>query len=100
MNIARVKKRQVEIISTSGSHIRTFPSSNVVFADIKSDDKFVLVTYENGRVELTNSGGVLLRTITSTGAISARFSGDDLTVQYQSRKTEIRSESGVLERTL
>ena len=51
-------------------------------------------------MELLNDRGILQRTIVNTGAVNARFSGDDILVETNKGKTEIRSQSGLLKKTI
>ena len=60
----------------------------------------MLVTTSNGKVELRKDSGTLIRTVVSTNALSAKFSGQDIQVKLNNGKTELRKESGTLIRTI
>ena len=61
-----------------------------------------LVKVTNGKVELRKDSGSLIRTIVSSGAISANINSnqDLILVTYLNGKVELRKESGSLIRTI
>ena len=59
-----------------------------------------IVQVKNGKVELRKDNGLLLRTIVSSDAVNAVFSGKDILVTTNKGKSELRRENGLLIRRL
>lgn len=59
-----------------------------------------IVQVKSGKVELRKENSSLVRTIVSSGAVQARFSGKDILVTLSSGKAELRKENGSLIRKL
>lgn len=55
MNLPKIQNGRLQILNQRGIFIRSHSTPNVVFADIKPDDSQILVTYENGKVDLLNA---------------------------------------------
>lgn len=62
----------------------------------------MIATVKNGRAQIRNDNGSLLRTVGSSGAISASISPDDeyVAVTYENGKVELRKANGSLIRTI
>jgi hypothetical protein len=90
----------VELHSADGSLIRTFGTDNAIHADIRKDGAFVLITTNQGRVELRNHTNELIRIIDSQNAISAMFFGKYIAITTKEHNIELRKESGEFVRTV
>lgn len=100
MNIVTVKKGKVELRNDNGTVIRTF-GRDAVNANLNANQSLVVVVTEKGKVELYKAdNGSMIRSFGNGDAVSATWTGKDIAVQIQSGKTEIRSESGTLIRTI
>jgi hypothetical protein len=75
-------------------------SSGAVGADINNDGSLILITTDKGKVELRKESGSMVRTISSSNAVSAKFSGSEILVTTNKGKIEVRKESGSLIRTI
>ena len=99
MVIAKIKNGKVEIINERNILQHSF-GSNVIEAFLNDTQDKVVITFTSGKVDITNVRGILIKTIVNTGAVNARFSGDEIIVETQKGKTEIRSQTGVLKKTV
>jgi hypothetical protein len=99
MLLAKIKKGKVEIVNERGVLQHSF-GVNIMEACLNENQDLVVITYANGKVDLTNIRGMLKKTIVNTGAKSARFFGDDISIVNDKGKTEIRSQTGMLKKTI
>lgn len=99
MLLAKIISGKVEIVNERGLLQHSF-GSKAIDAYLNDKQDLVVVTYENGKVDLTNIRGLVQRTIVNSGARNARFMGDDITIQNDKGKTEIRSKTGILKKTI
>ena len=69
-------------------------------ADLSHDGSLIVITLNNGKVELRKDSGSFVRTIVSCDAVSARWNGSDIAIRLSNGKTELRKESGSYIRTI
>lgn len=99
MNIAIVNKGRVEIRKDNGILIRSF-GRDAVGANFNADQSLIVVVNTKGKVELYKESGIMIRSFGNGDAVNATWMGKDIAVQIKSGKTEIRSETGLLRRTI
>ena len=68
-------------------------------ADVRSDG-MIVVTTDNGGVELRDSSGRYKGHIVQRGAVSARWSGNNVAVRLPNGKIELRDEKGCYKGTI
>jgi len=86
--------------STSGSLIRVVGNGDAVNAELSRDGKLVLITTNQGKVEIRQETGSLIRTIGNGDAVNAKFHENDIMVYTKSGKMELRKDHGSLIRVL
>jgi hypothetical protein len=97
MNIVKLNGSKVELRKNT---IRVIVNKGAVDADMNNGGSLILVTTEKGKVELRKESGTLIRTISNSHAIRAKFSGSEILVKTEKGKTELRKESGTLIKTI
>lgn len=100
MKLIKIKDGKITLVNERGIVLSPSFGRDVVSAFLNSAENLIVVTYISGKVELFNERGILQRTIINTGAVNARFSGDDILVETNKGKTEIHSQSGMLKKTI
>jgi hypothetical protein len=100
MKIIKIKDGKISIVNERG--IALFPTfgKDVISAFYNDKQDLVVATLSNGKVELLSERGLIKKTVINSGAVNARFSGEDLIVETNKGKTEIRSQTGLLKRTI
>lgn len=98
MNTLQIKNEKVEIRNTNGSLVRTI-GSNVVSADINSNQTLIAMVLSNGKVEIRNDNGSLVRTFDAK-ASSIKWYGMELLITTKANKSELRTEIGTLIRNI
>ncbi len=99
MNLIKIKNGKIEVVNERGILQRSF-GSNILNACFNEKQNLILATNISGKVEMLNERGILQRTISNTAAVEARWMGEDIAVTTKQGKTEIRSQSGALKRTI
>lgn len=99
MNLIKIKNGKIEVVNERGVLQRSF-GSNVMNACFNDKQNLIVATYISGRVETLNERGHLQKPIVNLGAVEARWMGDDIAVTTKQGKTEIRSLTGALKRTI
>jgi len=100
MNIIKIIDGRIHQVNERGIALHPVICRNVVSAFYNSSENLIVVTFSDGMVQLVNLRGIIERTIVKTGAANALFSGQDILVQTIKGKTEIRSQTGLLIRTV
>jgi hypothetical protein len=91
---------KLELYKDNGALWIKYPFIDVKYADLSNDEELVLVTFEDGNVELFKANGAKhIRFITNGEAKEARFAGDDVVITYENGKSEQRGINGSLKRT-
>ena len=96
MKIIKITNKQVELYnSETGGRIRSIGSKGVVDAALSSDEKLIVITYENGSAEIYNVETNAHRaTPAKSRAVRASFQGDRVLVTLDNGKVELRSQDG------
>ena len=100
MKILKLVNGKITLFDAKGSPISHAFGREIMNAYLNDKEDLIVATNKAGKVELLSVKGILTRTIVNTGAVSARFSGDDIVVETKAGKTELRSQTGILKRTL
>lgn len=102
MHIVKINRGNAELCDSSfGSYIRTLASGGVIDADI-NDEGLVLITYDDGRVEIKEENGRYIRTLRSMSdgrVVCARWNDEDIAMRLIDGRTELRKEDGAYIRT-
>lgn len=99
MNLIKIKNGKIEVVNERGILQRSI-GSNVLNACFNEKQNLIVATNISGKVETLNERGILQKTIANTGAVDARWMGEDIAVTTKQGKTEIRSLTGILKRTI
>ncbi len=99
MTILKIKNGKIELVNDRGVLQRAF-AGDVIHGDINDKENLVAVVYKSGKVETLNERGMLQKNIVSSGAVYAKFYGEDIVVGYKDGKYELRANHGTLKRTL
>lgn len=100
MKIIKIISGKIALVNERGMAISHSFGKDVINAFLNDNQDLIVATNKSGKVELLNERGILQRTIVNTGALAARFMGDDILVETTTGKTELRSNTGLLKRTL
>ena len=100
MKIIKIVNGQISIVNERG--IALFPKfgKDVVMAFYNEKQDLIVATFKNGKLQLFSERGLVKRTVLNSGVINARFIGDDIFVETDKGKTEIRTQTGLLKRTI
>ena len=96
MKIIKITNKQVELYNSgTGVRVRSIGSKGAVDAALSSDEKLIVITYENGSAEIYNVETNAHRaTPAKSKAVRASFQGDRVLVTLDNGKIELRSQDG------
>jgi hypothetical protein len=101
MKIIKLKDGKITLVNERGVSVGVGAfGREVVSAFFNDKQDLIVTTLKSGKVETLNERGVIQKIIVNTGAVNARFAGDDIVVETTKGKTELRSQTGVLKKTL
>ena len=100
MKIIRIKDGRIHQTNERGIELHRVICNNVVSAYYHSSEEILVVTFADGKVQLTSPSGMMGRVIINSGATDARFSGEDVVVYLKNGKAELRSNSGMVKKYL
>lgn len=100
MNIPQIKIGKLEIRKNAESLIRTFGSGNAVAADFNQDQSLLAITLANGKVGIRKDSVNFVRTIGIDILPNTRLNGEEIAIETDKGKTELRKASGALIRTI
>ncbi len=98
--IIKVVNGRINIVNNKGLVLSPVICKDVVTAFFNDEQDLIIATFRDGRVELLKERGLVQRTIVKSGALSARFYGEDVLIETDKGKTEIRNRRGILLRTI
>mgnify|MGYP001344647203 FL=1 len=98
--IIKVVNGRINIVNNKGLVLSPVICNDVVTAFFNDAQDLIVATFRDGRVELLKERGLVQRTIVKSGALSARFYGEDVLIETDKGKTEIRNRRGLLKRTI
>ncbi|KUF41717.1 hypothetical protein AS361_01500 [Myroides marinus] len=100
MNVLLVIKDKLEIRTTRGNLVNTIWITAISYADYNFDQTLILITTKDGKVEIRNNQGNLLKNVYKDSKISsAKWAGEDILIYYNNSKVELRSQNGGLIRS-
>lgn len=100
MKIIKLKDSKITLVNERGMTLSSAFGRDVVTASLNDKQDLIVATLKSGKVEILNERGMLQKTVVNTGAVNARFAGDDVLIETNKGKTELRSQSGMLKKTL
>lgn len=102
MKFIKLKDGKITLVNERGMPVGSAGAfgRDVVSAFLNDKQDLIVATLKSGKVEILNERGILQKTVVNIGAVNARFAGDDVLVETSKGKTELRSQSGLLKRTL
>lgn len=100
MKIIQIKDGRIHQTNERGVAIHPVICRNVLSAYYHHSEELLVVTFSDGKVQLTSPTGMMGRVIINSGATDARFSGEDVVVYLKTGKAELRSQSGLAKKYL
>jgi len=100
MKFIKLKDGKITLVNERGIALIGAFGREVVAAFLNDKQDLIVATLKSGKVEILNDRGILQKTVVNNGAVNARFAGDDILVETNKGKTELRSQSGILKKTL
>ena len=100
MKIIKIVDGRITIVNERGIFLFPTFGKDIVSAFYNDKQDLIVATLRNGKVELFTERGLVRRTVVNTDAVNARLSGDDLIIDTIRNKTEIRSQTGMLKKTI
>lgn len=91
MYLIKLNSGKAELRQTNGNLVRYIGNSDVIFADINSNQDHILITTNSGKVELRSLNNNLVRYMGNSDALDARWNGADILIRTKSGKLELRA---------
>ena len=100
MKIIKIVDGKINIVNERGIAQFAPFGKDVISAFYNDKQDLIVATFGNGKVEFLTERGLVKRTLINSGAVNARWSGEDIIVDTDKGTAEIRSQTGLLKRKL
>lgn len=99
MFVIKIKSGKIYIYNERNILYRSF-GKDIAVAFFNNAQDSIVATLLDGSVKTMTLSGHLKRVVKNKEAVDARYFGDDILINLKNGKSEIRTESGLLKRTI
>ena len=100
MKIIKIQNGTIHLVNERGIAIAATFGKDIISAFYNDKQDLIVAMFKTGKVELLNEHGLVNRVVINSGALNARFVGEEILIETIKGKTEIRSQMGLLKKTI